>query len=55
MAGPVIFAEEYSPRDIKAFSRGQQSSDTAKPRLGAPATSQAPSWGGNLPHHLLNR
>lgn len=49
MAAPVIFTEEYGPRDIKAFSGGQQSCDTAEPQLGAPATSQAPSWGGQSP------
>jgi len=47
MAAPVIFAEEHGPRDIKAFSGGQQSCDTTG--LGAPATSQAPCWGGQSP------
>lgn len=49
MAAPVIFTEEHSPRDSKAFPGGQHSCDTAEPRLSAPVTSQAPSWGGKSP------
>lgn len=49
MAAPVIFAEEHSPRDSKAFPGGQQSCDTAELQLSAPVTSQVPSWGGKSP------
>lgn len=49
MAAPVILTEEYGPRDITAFPEGQQSCDTADPWLSAPATRQAPSWGGQPP------
>lgn len=49
MAAPVMFAEEHSLRDSRAFPGGQQSRDTAEPELSAPVTTRAPSWGGKSP------